>query len=150
MGWNGWSSISSPTAICSRAPWVGLCVQSRYRGDGDLRSPRPLGRPKLQKPAQRAIQFIVNVARPGRWRLASTLPVKRAIPRSSDGRSSRLRSGNMSGIKVPKKVLKACSRYLDTVSDQKRVIYSYQAEPAPVARHDRRRPGEPAVARLAA
>jgi hypothetical protein len=83
------------------------------------------GDPKLQRPAQRAVQFIINAQDPvgGGWRYS---PGQAGDTSVFGWQIFALRSGNMSGIKVPKKVLKACSRYLDTASDQKKVIYSYQ------------------------
>ena len=83
------------------------------------------GDPKLQKPAARAIQFIVNSQDPvgGGWRYS---PGQAGDTSVFGWQIFALRSGNMAGIKIPRKVLKACSRYLDTASDQKKVIYSYQ------------------------
>jgi len=81
--------------------------------------------PKLQAPAQRAVQFIVNSQDPvgGGWRYSPGQPGDTSV---FGWQIFALRSGNMAGIKIPKKVLKACSRYLDTASDQKKVFYSYQ------------------------
>jgi hypothetical protein len=83
------------------------------------------GDPKLQKPAQRAVQFIINSQDPvgGGWRYS---PGQQGDTSVFGWQIFALRSGNMAGIKLPKKVLKACSRYLDQAGDQKRVIYSYQ------------------------
>ncbi len=83
------------------------------------------GDPKLQKPAQRALQFIVNSQDPvgGGWRYS---PGQAGDTSVFGWQIFALRSGNMAGIKIPKKVLKAANRYLDTAGDQKRVIYSYQ------------------------
>ena len=91
------------------------------------------GDPTLQQPANRAVQFIVNSQDPvgGGWRYS---PGQAGDTSVFGWQIFALRSGNMAGIKIPKKVLKACSRYLDTASDQKRVIYSYQPNrgPSPV------------------
>ncbi len=75
--------------------------------------------------------------RSGRSSSSSTAqdPVGRrlAVPPGQEGDTSvfgwqifALRSGNMAGIKIPKKVLEGLCRYLDSASDQKRVVYSYQ------------------------
>src|SRR5262249_15795740 len=90
------------------------------------------GDPKLQKAAQRAIQFIVNAQDPvgGGWRYS---PGQAGDTSVFGWQIFALRSANMAGIKIPRKVLKACSRYLDTASDQKRVIYSYQPGRSPSA-----------------
>ena len=107
------------------------------------------GDPKLQKPAQRAVQFIVNSQDPvgGGWRYS---PGQAGDTSVFGWQIFALRSGNMAGIKIPKKVLKACSRYLDQASDQKRVIYSYQPGRGSLARHDRGRACQPAASGLAA
>jgi hypothetical protein len=83
------------------------------------------GDPTLKKPAQRAVQFIVNSQDPvgGGWRYS---PGQQGDTSVFGWQIFALRSGNMAGIKIPRKVLKACSRYLDQASDQKRVVYSYQ------------------------
>ena len=83
------------------------------------------GDPKLQKPAQRAIQFIVNCQDPsgGGWRYR---PGQEGDTSVFGWQIFALRSGNMAGIKIPKKVLKGCIRYLDQASDQKKVVYAYQ------------------------
>jgi hypothetical protein len=83
------------------------------------------GDPRLLKPAQRAIQFIINAQDPvgGGWRYS---PGQAGDTSVFGWQIFALRSGNMAGIKIPRKVLKACSRYLDTASDPKKVVYSYQ------------------------
>jgi Squalene-hopene cyclase C-terminal domain/Prenyltransferase and squalene oxidase repeat len=83
------------------------------------------GDPKLQKPAARAIQFIVNCQDPsgGGWRYR---PGQEGDTSVFGWQIFALRSGNMAGIKIPKKVLAGCRRYLDQASDQKKVVYSYQ------------------------
>ena len=62
------------------------------------------GDPKLQKPAQRAIQFIVNSQDPvgGGWRYS---PGQAGDTSVFGWQIFALRSGNMAGIKIPKKVL---------------------------------------------
>ena len=83
------------------------------------------GDPKLRKPAQRAIEFIINSQDPsgGGWRYSPGQPGDTSV---FGWQIFALRSGHMAGIKIPRKVLKGCSRYLDTASDQQRVLYSYQ------------------------
>ncbi len=83
------------------------------------------GDPTLKKPAQRAIEFIINSQDPvgGGWRYS---PGQQGDTSVFGWQIFALRSGNMAGIKLPRKVLKGCSRYLDQAGDQKRVVYSYQ------------------------
>jgi hypothetical protein len=83
------------------------------------------GDTNLQRPAQRAIQFIINAQDPvgGGWRYT---PGQLGDTSVFGWQMFALRSGHLTGIKIPRTVLKACSRYLDQAGDQKRVIYSYQ------------------------
>ncbi len=83
------------------------------------------GDPKLQRPAKMGIDFIINSQDPvgGGWRYS---PGQLGDTSVFGWQIFALRSGHMAGISVPRKVLKGCSRYLDQVSDQKKVVYSYQ------------------------
>jgi len=91
------------------------------------------GDPHLMRPAQRAIQFIINAQDPvgGGWRYS---PGQLGDTSVFGWQMFALRSGHLAGIKIPAKILKACSRYLDQAGDQKRVTYGYQPgrEPTPV------------------
>jgi len=77
------------------------------------------------RPAQRAIQFIINAQDPvgGGWRYS---PGQLGDTSVFGWQMFALRSAHLAGIKIPPKILKACSRYLDQASDQKRVTYAYQ------------------------
>jgi len=83
------------------------------------------GDPKLMKPAQRAAQFIINSQDPvgGGWRYT---PGQLGDTSVFGWQMFALRSAHLAGIKIPSKVLKACTRYLDQAGDQKRVTYAYQ------------------------
>ncbi len=82
--------------------------------------------PRLKKPAQSAIQFVINAQSPntGGWRYSP----------GQDGDTSvfgwqifALRSAHIARLTVPKHILKSCSRYLDLAAvDQHRIGYSYQ------------------------
>ena len=91
------------------------------------------GDANLMRPAQRAIQFIVDAQDPvgGGWRYS---PGQLGDTSVFGWQMFALRSGHLAGIKIPAKVLKACSRYLDQAGDQKRVTYGYQPgrDPTPV------------------
>jgi hypothetical protein len=83
------------------------------------------GDPKLKRPAQRAIQFIVNAQDPvgGGWRYSPGMPGDTSV---FGWQIFALRSANLAGIKLPKNTLKGCTRYLDqAAADQYRVTYSY-------------------------
>jgi hypothetical protein len=81
--------------------------------------------PRLKKPAQRAIQFIIESQNPvnGGWRYHP----------GQDGDTSvfgwqmfALRSAHMAGLTVPKKVLKGASTYLNgAAADPDKVTYAY-------------------------
>jgi hypothetical protein len=94
------------------------------------------GDPNLLRPAQRAIQFIIEAQDPvgGGWRYTPGQPGDTSV---FGWQIFALRSGHLAGIKIPGKVLKGCSRYLDQAGDQKRVTYGYQ-------------PGRPATAVMTA
>jgi hypothetical protein len=83
------------------------------------------GDPNLKRPAQRAIQFIINSQDPvgGGWRYS---PGQLGDTSVFGWQMFALRSAHLAGIKIPAKILKACSRYLDQAGDQKRVTYGYQ------------------------
>ena len=68
--------------------------------------------PSLKQPAQRAIQFICNSQDPlgGGWRYS---PGQAGDTSVFGWQIFALRSGHLAGIKIPQKILKACSRYLD-------------------------------------
>jgi hypothetical protein len=91
------------------------------------------GDPNLLGPAQRAIQFIINSQDPvgGGWRYS---PGQLGDTSVFGWQMFALRSAHLAGIKIPGKILKGCSRYLDQAGDQKRVTYGYQPghEPTPV------------------
>jgi hypothetical protein len=82
--------------------------------------------PGLKKPARMAVQFIMDAqsANTGGWRYSP----------GQDGDTSvfgwqifALRSAHIAQIKLPKHILKACSRYLDLAAvDRHRIGYSYQ------------------------
>jgi hypothetical protein len=81
--------------------------------------------PRLKKPAQQAIQFIVNAQNPvtGGWRYS---PGQEGDTSVFGWEIFALRSGHIAGIKIPRKVLKGCSRYLDqAAADPHRTTYSY-------------------------
>ena len=81
--------------------------------------------PGSKRPAQRAIQFIINSQDPvgGGWRYT---PGQLGDTSVFGWQMFALRSAHLAGIKIPPKILKACSRYLDQAGDQKRVTYAYQ------------------------
>ncbi|HZW34089.1 MAG TPA: prenyltransferase/squalene oxidase repeat-containing protein [Isosphaeraceae bacterium] len=82
--------------------------------------------PRLKKPAQRAIQFIINAQNPvtGGWRYS---PGQEGDTSVFGWEIFALRSGHIAGIKIPRGVLKGCSRYLDSAAaDSHRTTYSYQ------------------------
>jgi hypothetical protein len=83
------------------------------------------GDPALQRPAKLAIEFIINAQDPvgGGWRYS---PGQLGDTSVFGWQIFALRSGHMAGIKIPRKVLKGCTRYLDQAGDQKKVVYSYQ------------------------
>jgi hypothetical protein len=82
--------------------------------------------PRLKRPAQRAVQFIIDSQNPvtGGWRYAPGQPGDTSV---FGWQIFALRSAHIAGIKLPRTVLKACSHYLDEAAvDQHRVTYSYQ------------------------
>src|SRR5262249_14847826 len=82
--------------------------------------------PKLKRPAQRAIQFIINAQNPvtGGWRYS---PGQEGDTSVFGWQIFALRSAHIAGIPIPRKILKACSRYLDQAAvDQHRITYAYQ------------------------
>ena len=105
----------------------GLSVQSRDRHDGPLRSLRPVARSQLANPPlERAIEFICNAQDPVERRLAL---FARPDRRHVGLRLEYLRPAERPSRRnqVPRKVLKACSGYLDqAATDKSRVTYLYQ------------------------
>jgi hypothetical protein len=84
------------------------------------------GDASLQPAARRAVEFICNSQDPvgGGWRYAPGQPGDTSV---FGWNIFALRSAHLSGIKVPQKILKACSRYLDqAATDKSRVLYLYQ------------------------
>ncbi|MFI5456009.1 MAG: prenyltransferase/squalene oxidase repeat-containing protein [Isosphaerales bacterium] len=83
------------------------------------------GDTNLKRPATRAIQFIINSQDPvgGGWRYS---PGQLGDTSVFGWQMFALRSAHLAGIKIPTKILKACSRYLDQAGDQKKVTYAYQ------------------------
>jgi hypothetical protein len=82
--------------------------------------------PRLKKPAQLAIQFIINSQNPvtGGWRYA---PGQSGDTSVFGWQMFALRSGHMARLSVPKHILKACSAYLDLAAvDPHRIGYAYQ------------------------
>jgi Squalene-hopene cyclase C-terminal domain len=80
---------------------------------------------KLKQPAQRAIKFIINAQDPvgGGWRYTPGMAGDTSV---FGWQIFALRSANLAGIKLPKNVLKGCSRYLDQAAvDRSRTMYSY-------------------------
>ena len=108
----GWSIINAPTATCSWARPGWPSVQPRHRDDGHLRGLRLSGDPSLKRAARRAIEFIVDAQDPvgGGWRYS---PGQSGDTSVFGWQIFALRSGHIAGLHVPRKVLKACSRYLD-------------------------------------
>jgi hypothetical protein len=81
--------------------------------------------PRLKQPAQRALQFIVASQNPvsGGWRYS---PGQEGDTSVFGWQIFALRSAHIAGIKLPKNVLKSCSRYLDQAAvDRSRTTYSY-------------------------
>jgi hypothetical protein len=83
------------------------------------------GDPNLKRPAQRAIQFIINSQDPigGGWRYS---PGQAGDTSVFGWQMFALQSAHLAGIRIPTKILKGCSRYLDQAGDQKKVTYAYQ------------------------
>jgi hypothetical protein len=84
------------------------------------------GDPSLQPAARQAVEFICNSQDPlgGGWRYSPGQPGDTSV---FGWNIFALRSAHLAGIKVPQKVLKACSRYLDqAATDRSRVTYLYQ------------------------
>jgi hypothetical protein len=83
------------------------------------------GDAKLKIPAQRSIKFIISSQDPvgGGWRYAPGMPGDTSV---FGWQIFALRSANLAGIKLPKSLLKGCSRYLDqAASDRSRTMYAY-------------------------
>ena len=84
------------------------------------------GDASLQPAARGAIEFICNSQDPlgGGWRYSPGQPGDTSV---FGWNIFALRSAHLAGIKVPQKVLKACSSYLDqAATDKSRVTYLYQ------------------------
>ena len=84
------------------------------------------GDASLQPAARRAVEFICNSQDPvgGGWRYSPGQPGDTSV---FGWNIFALRSAHLAGIKVPQKILKACSRYLDqAATDKSRVTYLYQ------------------------
>jgi hypothetical protein len=82
--------------------------------------------PRLKQPAQRSAQFIINSQHPvtGGWRYS---PGQTGDTSVFGWQIFALRSAHIAGIKIPRKVLKACSAYLDLAAvDPHRTMYAYQ------------------------
>jgi hypothetical protein len=82
--------------------------------------------PSLEPHVKRAVDFICNAQDPvgGGWRYFPGQPGDTSV---FGWNIFALRSAHLAGIKVPQKVLKGCTRYLDQAADDKRrVTYSYQ------------------------
>jgi hypothetical protein len=82
--------------------------------------------PRLKKPAQQAIRFIINSQDPttGGWRY---VPGQAGDTSVFGWQMFALRSGRGAGITIPNNVLKGCKRYLDlAAADEHRITYSYQ------------------------
>jgi hypothetical protein len=82
--------------------------------------------PKLKKPAQRAVQFIVNCQDPtgGGWRYT---PGQAGDTSVFGWQIFALRSAHIAGIKISPKIVNSCSAYLDlAAADESRVTYAYQ------------------------
>jgi hypothetical protein len=80
----------------------------------------------LEPHVKRAVDFICNAQDPvgGGWRY---FPGQQGDTSVFGWNIFALRSAHLAGIKVPQKVLKGCSRYLDQAAvDKHRVTYSYQ------------------------
>jgi hypothetical protein len=83
------------------------------------------GDPRLKLPAQSATKFIIKSQDPvgGGWRYSPGMPGDTSV---FGWQIFALRSANLAGIKLPKGVLKACGRYLDSAAaDRHRVTYAY-------------------------
>jgi hypothetical protein len=92
---------------------------------------------KLKKPAQRAVQFIVNCQDPtgGGWRYT---PGQAGDTSVFGWQIFALRSAHIAGIKISSKIVKSSSNYLDlAAADENHVTYAYQ-------------PGRPATAVMTA
>ena len=104
----------------------GLPLQSRDRHDGPLRGLRSVWRCQPAAGRRRAVEFICNSQDPvgGGWRYSPGQPGDTSV---FGWNIFALRSAHLAGIKVPQKILKACSRYLDqAATDKSRVTYLYQ------------------------
>jgi hypothetical protein len=92
---------------------------------------------KLKRPAQRAVQFIVNCQDPtgGGWRYT---PGQAGDTSVFGWQIFALRSAHIAGIKISPKIVQSCTAYLDQASaDESHVTYGYQ-------------PGRPATAVMTA
>ena len=82
--------------------------------------------PACSRPPDAPIEFICNSQDPvgGGWRYSPGQPGDTSV---FGWNIFALRSAHLAGIKVPQKILKACSRYLDqAATDRSRVTYLYQ------------------------
>jgi hypothetical protein len=82
--------------------------------------------PSLKESAQRAVNFICGAQDPlgGGWRYFPGQPGDTSV---FGWNIFALRSAHLAGLKVPQKVLKGCSKYLDQAAlDKHRITYSYQ------------------------
>jgi hypothetical protein len=81
--------------------------------------------PKLRRPAQRAIDFIVAAQDPrsGGWRYA---PGQFGDTSVFGWQMFALRSARLAGLRVPRNTIKGCRSYLDlAAADDNKVTYSY-------------------------
>jgi hypothetical protein len=82
--------------------------------------------PKLKRPAQRAVQFIVNCQDPtgGGWRYS---PGQAGDTSVFGWQIFALRSAHIAGIKISPKIVHSSSMYLDqAAADENHVTYAYQ------------------------
>lgn len=82
--------------------------------------------PRLKRPAQQAIRFIVEAQEPttGGWRY---FPGQAGDTSVFGWMIFALRSGRGAGIPVPRSTLKGCTRYLDlATADRSKITYAYQ------------------------
>jgi hypothetical protein len=80
--------------------------------------------PKLEVPAQRAINFIAkNQSNDGGWRYK---PGQAGDTSVIGWQMFALRSGQLAGLVVPKRTIEGCRMYLDlAAADPKKTVYSY-------------------------
>ena len=146
-----WSSINSPTAICSRGGQASPTCTA-------MRLPRwPCARPMASHAT-----LISKSPRGGRLHSSSrhrtprpaagvTHRGKPATRRSSAGRSSPCAAATLPVCPSLGQLCSGCSDYLNlAAADPKKITYSYQPGHASLAGHDRRSPGQPPAPGLAA